>query len=62
MWIGLSMLLELLVAGAFAYLALRLVSRKDSRQVLVMGLFMAAVCFGIAALASLWFLAKVRTG
>ncbi len=53
---------ELVVAGALAYLALRLISHNDSRQALVMGLFLAAVCFGIAALASLWFLAKVRTG
>ncbi|TMF58682.1 MAG: hypothetical protein E6I22_01460 [Chloroflexi bacterium] len=60
MWIWLSMLGELVIGGAFTYLGLRMTSRKDSRQALVMGVFLAAVCFGIAALASLWFLAKGR--
>jgi hypothetical protein len=62
MWIWLSMLGELIAGGAFTYLGLRLSRRNDSRQALVMGAFLAAVCFGIAALASLWFLAKVRSG
>ena len=62
MWVYLSMLGELSLGGAFIYLGLRLSSRNDSKQALVMGLFLAAACFGIAALASLWFLAKVRTG
>jgi hypothetical protein len=62
MWIWLSMLGELLLGGAFTYLGLRLTSRNESRQALVMGLFLAAAVFGIAALASLWFLAKGRTG
>jgi len=60
MWIWLSMLGELVIGGAFTYLGLRMTSRKDSRQALVMGVFLASVCFGIAALASLWFLAKGR--
>ena len=54
------MLGELVIGGAFTYLGLRMTSRKDSRKALMMGVFRAAVCFGIAALASLWFLAKGR--
>ena len=62
MWVWVSMLGELILGGAFAYLGVRLTRHNDSRQALVMGLFLVAVCFGIAALASLWFLAKARTG
>ncbi len=57
----LGILLEAGVAGVFVYLAIRLTSRRQNAS-LAFGLFLVAVVFGIAALASITFMGKTRSG
>jgi hypothetical protein len=49
------------LAGASGYLSIRLASRRSDNTV-VMGLFALAAIFGIAAIFTLTFLGKTRSG
>jgi hypothetical protein len=55
-----SIAVELGLAGAIAYLALRLTTRRGGPTV-VFGLFMLAVIFGIVAIASVTFFRKTAS-
>ena len=55
-----SIVVELGLAGAIAYLGLRLATRRGGPTV-VMGLFMLAVIFGIVAIASVTFFRKTAS-
>ncbi len=55
-----SIVVELGLAGAIAYLALRLATRRGGPTV-VMGLLMLAVIFGIVAIASVTFFRKTTS-
>jgi hypothetical protein len=56
-----SMAIELGLAGAAAYLALRLMTRR-SDPTLVFGLFMLAITFGLVAIFSITLMGKSKTG
>lgn len=49
------------LAGVVAFISVRLASRR-SDITLVMGLFLLAIVFGIAAIFTLTFLGKTRSG
>ena len=55
-----SIAVELGLAGAIAYLALRLTTRKGGPTI-VFGLFLLAIIFGIVAIASVTFFRKTAS-
>ncbi|MDQ6884453.1 MAG: hypothetical protein M3077_09515 [Candidatus Dormibacteraeota bacterium] len=57
----LGILLELGVAALFVFLALRLTSRRSSGMT-AFSLFLVAVVFGIAAIATITFMGKSKSG
>ena len=55
-----SIVVELGLAGAIGYLALRLTTRRGGPTI-VFGLFMLAIIFGIVAIASVTFFRKTAS-